>query len=359
MTDAAPRLTPRWRDLFELRPYDRDHWAALRVGLATAIPLIVLWATGRTDLAVYAVFGAFTSVYGRNFPHVSRLRLQLIAGAAQLLSIAVGGAIALSPNRNSIVVIVAALWVFGASLLADRVRWTPPGPIFQVFGLAGVAYVPATPSTYGAGLIAAVGAIAVALLIGYVGRLIWRAREGRLRNPYTKPIVVPPPAEGYLQHATMFLVGAGLAGAIPALISIGHPYWAIVSVIAALSAAGGYNRVLRAVHRFAGTLLGLALGALILAFHPTGLVTIVIIVVLQALVELVVVRNYSLALIVMTPLVLAMGELGHPQPLGALIWQRGVETFIGAVVAVGVAVVLELFIDRKQSNGGRADSIRS
>lgn len=362
MTDAADspvsRLTPRWRELLELRPYDRDHWAALRVGLATAVPLITLWATGRSDLAVFAVFGAFTSVYGRNFPHVSRLRLQLVAGGAQLLSIAVGGAIALSPNRNLLVIPIAALWAFGASLLADRVRWTPPGPMFQVFSLAGVAFTPLPPARYGAGLITAAASVALALLIGYVGRLIWRAQEGRLHNPYTKPIVVPAPVHGYLEHATLFLIGAAVAGAIPALIGIGHPYWAIVSAIAALSVPGGYNRVLRATHRFVGTLIGLGIGALLLLFHPAGLAAIVIIIVLQVGAEFVVVRNYSLALILITPLVLVIGELGAPQPLGALIWQRGVETFIGVVVAVAIAVVLELFISRKQSRGGEADNIR-
>jgi uncharacterized membrane protein YccC len=362
MTDASqnsPRgLTPHWRDLLELRPYDRDHWAALRVGLATAIPLAVLWATGRTELAVFAVFAAFTSVYGRNFPHVSRLRLQLIAGAAQLLSIAVGGAIALSPHRTLVVIPVAALWAFGASLLADRVRWTPPGPMFQVFGLAGVAFAPLTPRVYASGLVVSVASVALALLIGYVGRLIWRAREGRLHNPYTKPIVIPPHDGGFLEHATLFLIGAFVAGAIPALIGIGHPYWAMVTAIAALSVPGGRHRVLRATQRFVGTVVGLGIGALLLLLHPSGLVAIVLIVVLQAGAELVVVRNYSLAMIVLTPLVLVIGELGGPQPVAGLVWQRGIETFIGVAVAVVIAVAIVLIDERKRRRNDGTDTIR-
>jgi uncharacterized membrane protein YccC len=374
MSDSAPgeppqnprpegRLAPQWRELLEMRPYDRDHWAALRVGLATAIPLVTLWATGRSDLALFAVFAAFTSVYGRNFPHVSRLRLQLIAGGAQLLSIAVGGAIALSPHRTLLVIPIAALWAFGASLLADRVRWTPPGPMFQVFTLAAVAFVPLRPEVYGQGLAVAVASIALALLIGYVGRLIWRAHEGRLRNPYLKPIVVPPHDGGHFGHATLFLVGAFVAGAIPALIGIGHPYWAMVSGVAALSAPSGRHRVLRATQRFVGTLIGLGLGALLLLAHPSGFAAIIIVVLLQAGAEFVVVRNYSLALALLTPLVLVLGELGGPQPIGPLIWQRGVETFIGAAVAVVIAAVIALFGprfgERKRGGNGGADSIRS
>lgn len=359
MTDVERRLTPRWRDLLELRPYDRDHWAALRVGLTTGIALVAMWALGRTDLAVFAVFGAFTSVYGRNFPHVSRLRLQLIAGAAQLLSIVVGGLVALSPHRQLLVIPVAALWAFGASLLANRVRWTPPGPLFQVFTLAAIAFTPLTPAAFKAGLVAALASVALAVLIGYIGRLIWRAHEGRLHNPFTKPIVVPPGPRSYVGDGVQFLVGTAVAGAIPALLGVGHPYWAMVSAIAALSVPGGYHRIMRATHRFVGTLIGLGVGALLLLLHPSGLVAILMIVLLQAAAEFVVVRNYSLALIFLTPLVLVIGELGGPQPLGALIWQRGVETFIGVAVAAVIAVLIEVVFERKRARNDELDTIRS
>jgi uncharacterized membrane protein YccC len=340
-----------WRDLLELRPYDRDHWAAVRVGLANAIPLITLWATGHPELALFTVFAAFTSVYGRNFPHVSRLRLQLIAGAAQLLSIAAGGAVALSPHPSLLIIPVAALWAFGTSLLADRVRWTPPGPMFQVFALTAVAYAPLTPAVYAHGLIAAAATVALALAIGYVGRLIWRAHEGRLRNPFVKPVTVPPYQHGLLGHALMYLIGAGVAGLVPTLLGFGHPYWAIVTAVAALSVPGAYKRVMRATHRFVGTIIGLAVGSSLILFHPGPLTAIIIIVLLQAAVELVVVRNYAFALVLLTPLVLVVGELGGARSVGDLIWQRGVETLIGVAVAVAIAIVVEVLVDRRQ---GRA-----
>ena len=341
VTDAAPRLTPRWRDLLEFRPYDRDHWAALRVALAIAIPMVVLWAIGRSDLALYAVFGAFTSVYGRNFPHFSRLRLQAIAGSVQFASLAVGGLIALSPARHLIVTVVAAVWAGACSLLADRVRWVPPGPMFQVFALAAVASGATTLHELGAGLLAGASSIACALLIGFAGRVLWRKGPGLLHNPYTQPIVIPPPTGGVVQRAVAYAVGAAVAGVIPLLIGIGHPYWAVVAAIAALSVPSGYHRVLRATQRFVGTMIGLGLGAALLAFHPAGLWAILLVVLLQAAAELFVVRNYSLAMIFLTPLVLVIGEMAGPQPVGELAWQRGVETFIGVAVAVVIVLVLE------------------
>jgi uncharacterized membrane protein YccC len=65
------------------------------------------------------------------------------------------------------------------------------------------------------------------------------------------------------------------------------------------------------------------------------------VVLLQAAAELFVIRNYSLALIFLTPLVLVIGEMAGPQPVGELMWQRGVETFIGVAVATAITLVLE------------------
>jgi hypothetical protein len=47
---------------FALPPSQRDHIPAARIALSVAIPLLVLLALDRTDLTIYAAFGAFTSI---------------------------------------------------------------------------------------------------------------------------------------------------------------------------------------------------------------------------------------------------------------------------------------------------------
>lgn len=49
-------------------------------------------------------------------------------------------------------------------------------------------------------------------------------------------------------------------------------------------------------------------------------------------------RNYSAALLFITPLALLMTQLGHPQPAAELLTSRAVETVIGVIV--GMLVVL-------------------
>lgn len=48
------------------------------------VPLLLLLALDRMDLAIYAAFAAFTGIYGRNEPHGVRLRTQLRAGLLML-----------------------------------------------------------------------------------------------------------------------------------------------------------------------------------------------------------------------------------------------------------------------------------
>ena len=72
-----------WRQIFRLGPSDEDHFIALRAALGVFIPLLVLVAVQRLDLAIFAIFGAFTGVYGRTPGHLDRLIVQPQAEAQQ------------------------------------------------------------------------------------------------------------------------------------------------------------------------------------------------------------------------------------------------------------------------------------
>lgn len=394
MSFSRHELVPGWRDLVTMGPYRRDHWVALRVALAIGAPLVLLWATGSMALAIFAVFGAFTSVYGRGLSVLGRLRMQLIAAGSLLLSVGAGALISLSPERGWLVLPVAAVWAFLMSLLGDRVRWAPPGPMFQIFALAAIAALAVDGAVLLSGLVVAaltaVWSLLLGLAFGAFGALADIARtrgerastggpdaasvsvsvsvsasvsaSGSARDgvsaapggggagasaggavaPATGSIrSVRPARSTSVGRAGMFAVGTLVAGVIPLLVGIGHPYWAMVSAIAGLSAATGFHRVLRATHRLVGTVLGLGLAAVLLAFEPSGLVVVVLVIALQGGVELFIVRNYTIGLLFLTPLVLVMGRLAGDVSAAQLLLERGVETLIGVAVAIGIAVVLE------------------
>lgn len=78
--------------------------------------------------------------------------------------------------------------------------------------------------------------------------------------------------------------------------------------------------------------------AVLLALDLRGLALLLVIAALQVGAELLVGRNYGVAMLCVTPLALLMGQAAQPRPPVDLLFDRGVETIIGAVV--GVVVVL-------------------
>ena len=57
-------------------------------------------------------------------------------------------------------------------------------------------------------------------------------------------------------------------------------------------------------------------------------------------------RNYSIALLFITPLALLMVQLGHPQPAGPMLEARVLETAIGVVV--GLALVIGRYVRERR-----------
>ncbi|RYU13463.1 FUSC family protein [Nocardioides iriomotensis] len=136
-----------------------------------------------------------------------------------------------------------------------------------------------------------------------------------------------------------YVVAVGVAGALAAAVGIGHPWWAMVAAAAPLSAPGRQHQVLRAGHRIAGTTLGLLPAAALLSLGLEPVPIVLVVVALQVVTELLVPRNYALALLFITPMALLMGTVAAQPSTRALIVDRGVETAIGALVAITLVVV--------------------
>jgi hypothetical protein len=330
-------LTRLLTRLLTLGPHAGAHRIAARASLSVLVPLLVLWWTDELPWSIYAVFGAFASLYGRERTDHARLALQVEAGLTQVAVVTLGVLVGLSDQRAWISVPVAAAVAVAASYGSARRGWHPPGSLFQVFGFAAVASAPATGHDILPAVLVSAAAAAFSVLVGYAGPAIRRAR---LAAP---PMLSTPMGDaigGAVEGATRYALQSGLgvllAGVVATSAGIGRPYWAMVSAVVPLVARDLTAQVTRGLHRVVGTGLGLLVAWALLALDVRGLALVLLVAVLQAGAELVVGRNYALALVCVTPLALLMVHLVVPVPTGELLRDRGVETVIGVVVGIAV-----------------------
>jgi hypothetical protein len=334
-------------NMFSLAPGNKDHQAAARCAVGVFVPLITLVLLDRLDLAIFASFGAFTGIYGRNEPHGRRFDLQLRAGLLMLvvmflaaLTARAGTALGL-PGSDAMwmQVLATTLVAGGCSLLVAWWRLRPAGSLFHIFAFAAIASLPGQPPLWQAMLVAVLTA-AFSLLVGVSSRV---ARSRRVPWSRSRPArLSEPERRAALLESLGYLVAAGLAGALAtaagAGLGFGHNYWAMVAAVVPLVGHSTRHRVGRGVQRIVGTALGLVLLAGILLLQPAPWQTVLVIAACQFGAEMFIARQYVLAQIFVTPLALISTLLVAPSAPGMLLRDRIVETVIGA--AVGIAVVL-------------------
>ena len=329
------------RGLLHVRPVRGAHRVALRAGISVLVPLLAVLALDRPGWSVYAVFGAFTSLYGRNHVHLSRAAMQASAGAALTVSVVLGVLVGTLESRAWLVVPVAAAVAAAGAVLAAAQDWHPPGPLFLVFAFGAVASAPHAVSDVPVAAAVAGLSSLFALLVGNMGSFVRRQRSRPARLAHV-----------WSWEPVRYALAVVLAGGTATAVGIGHPYWAMVAAIAPLSAQGVTAQLVRAGHRIVGTLLGLLTSAALLAPQLSPYATVLVVAALQIVTELLVGRNYGLALLFITPMALLMGQLAAARPTGQLLFDRGVETVIGAVIG-GAIVLCEPWLRARITTGER------
>jgi Fusaric acid resistance protein-like len=334
-------------EMFTMAPGNKDHEVAIRCAVGVFVPLITLVLLDRLDLAIFASFGAFAGIYGRNEPHAKRFLLQLRAGTLMLLVMLLaaltaraGVALAFSSADTVWLQLVATTLVAGGcSLVVAWWRLRPAGSLFHIFAFAAIASIPNQPPLWQAMLVAVL-TVAFSLLVGQSSRVV-RRRRTQWSRAATAPLT-PAEERTALLESIGYLVAAALAGTLATLLGkelgFGHNYWAMVAAVVPLVGHSTRNRVSRGLQRIVGTAIGLVLLAGILLLQPVPWQTVLVIAACQFGAEMFIARQYVLAQIFVTPLALVSTLLVVPSAPGPLLRDRIFDTVIGA--AVGIAVVL-------------------
>ena len=157
-------------------------------------------------------------------------------------------------------------------------------------------------------------------------------------------------ASGYagLDHRRhLILVAAATLGVLAAwllaiVLGVGHPFWAPVTVAALMPALASADVWRRTLHLMLGTLGGVGIAAFLFSFDPGHVALIAIIIVCQAAAEIVVARNYGVALLFFSPLAIGMSNLSRGLPWQPVLIDRLTEAALGMAVAF-----LTIFVGRR------------
>ncbi|PKZ40885.1 FUSC family protein [Kytococcus schroeteri] len=333
------------REMLQVAPGERDLVPAVRIALSVAIPLVVLVATGHKDLSIYASFGAFTSLYARHRPTRERLRDQLRAGSMFVVSVGLGALVALSGAGDWAPLVLTALVAGVGSALAAGWNLHPAGALFFMFASGAVASM--GPDAVAPPLLA-MGVAAASATLSVVLGVLWRYVGEGPRDVRTPPAPADPLTRAQLvAHGGRFLAASTLSGLLGAASGMSHAYWAQIASAAPIAAPTHRARLQRGVQRMIGTIGGVGVTAFVLSMQLQVWHLVVFVVLFQWLAEMFIGRNYSVALLFVTPLALLMIQLSHPTDTSDLLQARAIETVIGALCGMVVVYLWRTAAERR------------
>ncbi|HEY5319402.1 MAG TPA: FUSC family protein [Galbitalea sp.] len=331
------------RDLFTFRDSPVRWPVAVQAALAMGLPVAIFAALGQPQLGLMASTGGFTALYLAGRSRRERARLLPLIAAGLLASASLGvlssGSLLASFACLFLLVVASAIVTLGFGV-------GPPGSLFFML-LAGVSIRLTAPKALGGDELSGVlvvGMIAVGCAIAYLLVLVplaipsVRKRDTALHSERIRMRF------RFDEDTRVIVFRVTLASAVAILVAaplgVHRVYWVLLTVIAILQNGRRLRlTALRGIHRVLGTLVGVGLFALVLLAHPEGLLLALLLAVLQFIVELVVIRNYGLALVFITPLALIIAAQGQPADVGGVVVTRLLDTLLGAGIAMAVLLV--------------------
>lgn len=334
-----------WRNaLRSLLTVNEGPWrwrAGLEAGLATGIPLILLTLAGYQSLGLIASLGSFAALYYPQLNHVDRAKALILLGLGLIVASLVGVAFASSVWLTVLgVVFVASL----ACILILGYKVGPPGPLAFILANGVSGHLASPVSLGGAGvegylvvLMVAAGVASSLFVIG-APRVLpsVRKREGAARS-FGEIFSFLELDKGQRWVVLRVVTAVVLASLVSVPLGIPRAYWVVLTAVAILQATHRVPlTITRAVQRLLGTLGGVLVFMLIARLGPSGPWLVPIVSGLEFMTEVVVAKNYGLALLFITPTALVISTANLVGSPFDVMGERVLDTLLGALVAMAV-----------------------
>lgn len=318
-------MLKRLRPLLALNQTTRPWHIPLLASLCVGLPALIGAYFGRFDLGILGCVGALVILYMPRTSIAYRMVTLVVCSFGFSACFTLGIATSFNPYLSAGVLGSTAMLV---TVICRFYRLPPPGSFFfiMVASLActlpfDLALVPVR-----VGVVALGGMLSCLLAFFYS---LYAVRK-------MPTLSDAPPIDRHIDAIVLesLVTGSFVGGSflLAQLMELNNPYWVPISCAAIMQGATFTLVWQRKIHRIAGTAIGMGLAWVIfsLPFSPWQLG--LVIVVLNFIIEFLVVRNYGLAVIFITPLTVIFADATTQIPPETLVLVRLFDIILGSFI---------------------------
>jgi uncharacterized membrane protein YccC len=322
------------KTLFLLKKTERLWHIPLLASLCTGTPLMIGFFLNELPSGVLACIAGLVILYlPSNSSITDRMRTLLVCSIGFIISFTIGVYFSFDP-----IISVIVLGIFSACVhwLTLYYKINPPGNFFFIMIAILASCMPYAPQT----ILLKIGLVAVGTLFACILALLYCLFVRKKNKSVDKTVSTKITKNNYANFIEALIFGTFISGSL----FVGHqlkmqnPYWIPISCLAVMQGASLHNIWRRTFHRILGTLIGLGLCWIILSINKTSLSICISIIFLQFIVEMLIVRHYTLAVIFITPMTILIAETANPifHNTDTLIFVRFWDILIGSAIgAIG------------------------
>lgn len=314
-----------FKGLFALNNVRRPWHLPVAAGFTIGAPAILGALTDTFAEAMIACLGAMVFLYMSPSRTASRMLTMILCtfGFMACLTLAT-----LAASITGLAPIALFVIAFAVIVITRYYRLPPPGSFFFILASCIAMAMPfdiaATPER--------VGLIAIGGMWSVFMAFIYSLLTGAHKTE-SDPVQVDERVNAILLEALFLSLCIAGSYGFALLLELSNPYWVPISCAAILQGATFRMVWHRNVHRIAGTVIGMFLASAIFSFHPSALVLALCVCVLQTIVEMLIVKNYGLAVIFITPLTVIMAEITSSGVDATLLLEhRLIDIVLGSVI---------------------------
>ncbi|WP_343606373.1 FUSC family protein [Fluviicola sp.] len=327
-------IREEFRSLFAFKQTTRKWEIPFLASICVGTPLLAGLYFGNLRYGVTACLSGMAILYLPNSGSLSdRMKTILGCSFGFMLSSAFGLIFSFHPL---VAAFALGLFAFGVHWIVLAANIPPPKSFFFILIAAmsicqpfDLDEIPLKIGLLGLGTLFTCSLAFCYLLIPYFKR-----SETTHHQPTTAGISISPD----IWEAVVTGIFMLLSLLIGYLFHLKNPYWVPISCAAVMQGASLYHIRQRTFHRILGTFIGLGFCWLILLVAKTPLSVCITVMVLQCIIEILVVRQYALAVIFITPLTVLLAETANPTSdhINTLIFLRFWDISIGSILgAIG------------------------